>query len=407
MTFRWRSALRSLTALLIGTAAPVTAAAHPLDALVQSAFFTVHRDSLFLELDFAAGARVAPAYFAFIDRDRNGRLDVDERRLYIAAVLRAVTLRVQGRTLALTLEADRWPTDAQLRDGEGMIRLFWRVAMPSAGSKTDTVQVVSFENLHAPVSSGYLVNALVDSLTVPIVGTRRSWSQQQFALSVLINAPQSAAMAAGSLAAGTTRWARWLRVVPGFVRHGMYHVATGFDHVVFVIALLLGGGRWQRIAGIVTSFTVAHSVTLSLAVLGIVVPPTRAVEAAIAASIVIVGWQALRAESHARAGGLTGAHLRDPRFPLAFGFGLLHGLGFASAMQTLMLPTGQLPVALAGFNIGIELAQMVIVLTVWPLLSLLRARASAPVSANVVRVCAALVMMTGSYWFVERIFARS
>ena len=130
-----------------------------------------------------------------------------------------------------------------LRDGEGMIRLFWRVAMPSAGSKTDTVQVVSFENLHAPVTSGYLVNALVDSLTVPIVGTRRSWSQQQFALSVLINAPQSAAMAAGSLAAGTTRWARWLRVVPGFVRHGMYHVATGFDHVVFVIALLLGGGR--------------------------------------------------------------------------------------------------------------------------------------------------------------------
>ncbi len=72
-------------------------------------------------------------------------------------------------------------------------------------------------------------------------------------------------------------------------------------------------------------------------------------------------------------------------------------------MQTLALPTGQLPLALAGFNIGVELAQLAIVLTVWPLLSLLRLHASPRVSARVIRACAVLVMATGGYWFAERV----
>ena len=395
-----------LAATAIGVVAPHTAVAHPLDELVQSAFFTVHRDSLFLELDFVAGARVAPAYFAFIDRDHNGRIDAAERRLYIAAVERELQVGVQthARAGALTmrLEADRWPTDAQLRDGEGMIRLFWRAAMPT-GTSSDSAPVVTFANRHAPVGSSYLVNALVDSLTLPIVATHRSWTQQEFALTVSMSASGSASVSpARANAIDLSVADRWLRVLPSFIRHGMYHVATGFDHVLFVIALLLAGGRWSRIAGIVTSFTVAHSVTLTLAVLGIVVPPARPVEAAIAASIVAVGWQAFRAEAHP---GRPGVRVGDPRFALAFGFGLLHGFGFATAMQTLPLPAGQLPIALAGFNIGVEAAQLGIVFTVWPLLSLVRLRTSPRFAARVIRVCAALVMVTGGYWFAERVLS--
>ncbi len=288
---RCRSALRLVAALSLCMAASETAAAHPLDELVQSSFVTVHRDSVFLELDLIAGTRVASAFFTFIDRDHNGQIDAAERRAYVSAVQGSLRVGVGGRAVALALDATLWPTDTQLRGGEGMIRLFWHAAMPHAAD-SDSV-VFTLENTHAPVASGYLVNALVDSLTLPIARTTRSWTQQQFALTVVVNAPNGTSQRATASLGG------WSRVLPAFVRHGIYHVATGFDHVLFVIALLLAGGRWQRIAGIVTSFTVAHSVTLSLAVLGVIVPPIRAIEAAIAASIVIVGWQAFRVQQHA------------------------------------------------------------------------------------------------------------
>ena len=181
-------------------------------------------------------------------------------------------------------------------------------------------------------------------------------------------------------------------VVRRFVREGMHHIFIGPDHILFVVGLLLLGGDLKRLARIVTAFTVAHSVTLALATLGIVTPPARIVEPLIALSIVVVGAE-----------NLLGDGRRDLRTWLAFGFGFVHGFGFASVLRELSLPREALAAALVSFNVGVELGQMAIVLAVAPLLGLLRARRPA-LSRPVLAWGSAVVIVAGSGWFVQRVF---
>ena len=128
-----------------------------------------------------------------------------------------------------------------------------------------------------------------------------------------------------------------------FFRLGIEHILTGYDHLLFLGALLLRGGRLLSLFKIITAFTVAHSITLALAVLGLVAIPERLVECVIAASIVYVA--------------LENVFLRDApsqRWVVSFLFGLVHGFGFASALNPLHLPPRHLALALLGFNLGVE-----------------------------------------------------
>lgn len=157
-------------------------------------------------------------------------------------------------------------------------------------------------------------------------------------------------------------------VLTQYVREGVWHIWIGADHIAFLLSLLLlaplrassqpvtqwpGLQRFRPAAvevfTVVTAFTVAHSITLCLAVLEIVSLPSLWVEVAIAGSVVIAALNNL----------LGGASLR--RWPLAFGFGLIHGFGFASVLLDLGLPAGDLALALAAFNVGVELGQLAIV----------------------------------------------
>ena len=136
---------------------------------------------------------------------------------------------------------------------------------------------------------------------------------------------------------------------------GVEHILLGIDHLLFVLGLLLiVQGPWMLVKTI-TAFTVAHSITLGLATLGFVTTPPRAVDAAIALSIVFLAVEIL----HARQGrfGLTYRH----PWVVAFGFGLLHGLGFAGALTGIGLPQGEIPVALLFFNVGVEIGQLMFV----------------------------------------------
>jgi hydrogenase/urease accessory protein HupE len=135
-----------------------------------------------------------------------------------------------------------------------------------------------------------------------------------------------------------------------YVRLGVEHIATGVDHLLFVLGLLLlvTGGR--RLVVAVTAFTAGHSVTLALAALGVVHVPAPPVEACIALSLVLVAFELTRGDERALA-------RRAPAL-LAAGFGLLHGLGFASALTGAGFPAGQVPLALLGFNAGVELGQL-------------------------------------------------
>lgn len=178
-----------------------------------------------------------------------------------------------------------------------------------------------------------------------------------------------------------------------FVQQGVVHVWVGYDHIAFVILLVLpvvsAGQRMMReLLGVITTFTLAHSVTLSLAVTGLVVLPERPVEIAIAASIVAAGLLNLRP---------TPARWR---IAIAFGFGLMHGFGFARALLEINTDgTGLLPM-LAGFNVGVEIAQLVIVLIALPVL--LRLRTLSFYSSRLMPAASLVTAAMGVVWMVAR-----
>jgi hydrogenase/urease accessory protein HupE len=184
-----------------------------------------------------------------------------------------------------------------------------------------------------------------------------------------------------------------LAVFTTFTASGIHHIAIGPDHILFIIGLLLLGGSVPRLLGIVTAFTLGHSVTLALATLQIVTPPARIIEPAIALSIVYVGADNL----------LTGSSGRDVRAWVALLFGLIHGFGFASVLRDAGLPNRALGMSLFSFNLGVEIGQAMIVLVVATALSLLR-RKNAVAARRVATVGSLGVMIAGGFWFVQRVF---
>jgi hypothetical protein len=183
-----------------------------------------------------------------------------------------------------------------------------------------------------------------------------------------------------------------IAVFTSFTASGIHHIAIGPDHILFIIGLLLLGGSLPRLLAIVTAFTAGHSVTLALATLNIVAPPSRIVEPAIALSIVYVGADNL----------LVGSRGRDVRPWVALFFGLVHGFGFASVLRETGLPSTALGLSLFSFNVGVELGQAAIVLIVASGLYLLRDR-NAPLAARLATVGSIVVMLAGAFWFVERL----
>jgi hypothetical protein len=181
-----------------------------------------------------------------------------------------------------------------------------------------------------------------------------------------------------------------------FLQLGIEHIFTGYDHIAFLIGLLLLGGSFKELVQIVTAFTVAHSITLALATLAIVNPTPRVVEPLIAASIIYVAAENLWALRR----GTRASALRH-RWMLTFVFGLVHGFGFASVLRELHLPRSGLAAALVTFNVGVEIGQVCIVALAVPLFALLRrTRWFEPMG---VRVCSLAVGCLGLTWFVQRI----
>jgi hydrogenase/urease accessory protein HupE len=182
-------------------------------------------------------------------------------------------------------------------------------------------------------------------------------------------------------------------VVKKFIPGGVYHIFAGPDHILFLVGLLLLGGSLLRLLSIVTAFTIAHSITLSLAALDVLNPPARLIEPAIALSIVYVGIDNLMV-------GKTG---RDVRPLIAFFFGLVHGFGFAGVLKEFGLPTQALGWSLFSFNIGVEIGQVCIVVVVATMLAALRSRNKA-LGERIAVFGSVGVILAGSYWFIERVF---
>ena len=184
-----------------------------------------------------------------------------------------------------------------------------------------------------------------------------------------------------------------LSVVKKFIVSGIYHIFAGPDHILFIVGLLLLGGSLVRLLTIVTAFTIAHSITLSLAALDLLNPPERLIEAAIALSIVYVGIDNL----------MVGKTDRDVRTWIAFFFGLVHGFGFAGVLREFGLPRQALGWSLFSFNFGVEIGQVCIVVVAATLLAALRNR-NPKLGQQVATVGSVVVILAGSYWFIQRVF---
>ncbi len=175
-----------------------------------------------------------------------------------------------------------------------------------------------------------------------------------------------------------------------FLKLGIVHIFVGYDHIAFLLGLLLGGGSTLTIVKIVTAFTAAHSVTLSLAALDVVTLSPVVVEAGIALSIVYVAGENL--------------FTRRPqgRWIVSFLFGLVHGFGFAGVLKELALPSSSLVASLITFNVGVEIAQVAVVALVVPALyGLMRTRLHAPLT----RMASVVILSLGLFWLYQRVLA--
>ncbi len=193
-----------------------------------------------------------------------------------------------------------------------------------------------------------------------------------------------------------------------YVQQGVWHIWSGYDHILFLMALLLPAvllrvdGRWMPVTTFraaliavvktVTAFTVAHSITLTLAALGYIQIPSRLVESVIAASVLIAALN-----------NVVPLFKIDRTWLMAFAFGLVHGLGFANVLFALGLPKQTLLLALVGFNVGVELGQLAIVAVFLPTAFYLRG--TTLYGRAVMQAGSAAIMLMAAVWFVERAFA--
>ena len=193
------------------------------------------------------------------------------------------------------------------------------------------------------------------------------------------------------LSGKTSKW----QVVQSYTVLGIEHIWFGIDHLLFVMALIIITTGFKKIVKTITAFTLAHSITLSLAVLGYVNVPGPPVEAIIALSIVFLAFEILKLHQ-----GKPSLTAQKP-WLVAFSFGLLHGFGFAGALTEVGLPQSEIPLALAFFNIGVELGQIVFVIVVSAILYVLALKKDWPLIAK--KVPAYVIGTLAAFWTIERI----
>ncbi|MDF2445363.1 MAG: HupE/UreJ family protein [Moraxellaceae bacterium] len=323
--------------------------------------------------------------FAAFDRDGDGRLAATE---------------LQQQREAIALELDRMLV---LRDGAGRMPALTLsdVVVPAQGK-----DVVPGPATHVKIIRRYRFTTVPGVVQLDTDLAVRSGAPVMVLLQADGQPLQSAALTprqdkvrfALGTATGWETFRQWLAV-------GIEHILLGIDHLVFLLLLVWGAVRIRSAALWLTAFTVGHSLTLLLVMLGVLIFPVWA-EAAIAATIVVTGLQCLYrsrrtapllagrvATPSPAAGGADAWHA-----PLALLFGLVHGMGFAGAVSTTALVTEQRWSTLAGFNLGIEAGQVLVVLLLWPLLARLRG-ASAWLAQGLLGGATGL----GFFWLVERL----
>lgn len=346
--------LRMLLGVLCWVAA-ASAGAHAVG--ISRGDYRVSGERVAVDLAFARGELLRAV--DGLDRDGDGRLadpELDAGAMAIAAALTdGVVVTRGGRHCALSYQG------ARLLEADGVaLRADYDCA-----SAAGTVEV-RWPWL-ARLSIGHRHLAALGATATPAVVYEASPS-------FVIDAAAVASQAAGFF---------------GLVWMGIEHILTGYDHLLFLFALVVLGGRIAAVVKVVTAFTVAHSITLGLAAFGVLAPSPALIEPLIALTIVCVAGENWFAKDIER------------RWRITFPFGLIHGFGFAGALAEIALPRAELPMALLAFNLGVEVGQLAVLAILLPVVMQLRRRPG--FDPHGVRVASVLVGAMGLVWFVQRV----
>lgn len=380
-------------ALLLGLVAP--AHAHRLDEYLQATTIDVAHDRLTLQLRLTPGVTVAPQVLAGIGVNGingDGAIPDAPQQDYAERVRQDLSLTIDGAVRPLRLVSVTFPTVAAMRDGVGDILLTFEASLPAGGAAHRLV----FENHHQRAIAVYLVNCLLPrDPRLRIVAQDRNVDQSFYQLDFAVSG------AAGLAQATTTRQplqpADERAVVETFFGHGVHHILTGYDHLLFACALVLAVTTLWDLVKVVTAFTLAHSITLTLAALDLVHLPARVMEPLISASIIFVALQNIFWPGGARG---------RSRLAAAFFFGLFHGLGFAGGLLDVMhqMPGAMTLLAILGFSIGVEAGHQIVLLPLFVLLKVVRRLqhdvVSGPrLSMAFQRIGSAGIAVAGMYYF--------
>jgi hypothetical protein len=376
-----------------------TASAHRIDEYLQATILSVEGHRVQASMRLIPGMLVSSSVIAAIDSNHDGVFSEGEERAYAQRVLGDLSITINGRNVRPQLISWSFPQPAQMRNGLGEIHIGYTVDLPYGA----TNRALILTNHHLNYTSVYLMNVVLpQDRNIHILAQKRNEQQSVYELDY----QQMSAMAAAS----QTPWANldvWLGGLQfsSMFHLGMRHIAEGTDHLLFLLVLLLpapllvSGRRWGppagvrqrlvRILGIVTAFTIGHSITLSLAALGLVRVPERPIEVLIAASILV-----------------SAVHALYPIFPgretwIAAFFGLIHGLAFAATLDRLGLGRWERVTGILAFNLGIETMQMLVVVIILPSLIVMSKTRAYPF----LRIGGAVFGGAASVgWIFERIF---
>ena len=316
--------------------------------------------------DMGMADRELARWLPAVDRDHDGATSAEEleagRQTVAQALLAGLTVTADGRGCAGAVDR-AWVTEG---DGGAVFQV--RFTCPAAPRRL---------TLAMPLLAGLLPGHRHMA--------RLFWSgKAQVMVMDRAHATWTLGEAAAPSSASSMAWS--------MVKLGVEHILTGFDHLVFLFGLILVGGRLRSLVGVISAFTLAHSITLALAALGLFAPSPRVVEPAIALSIAYVGVENLFVKDARR------------RWRITFPFGLIHGFGFAGALREIALPRAQVPVALVSFNVGVELGQLGVLAVALPLV--MAARRAPWFGDRGVKAVSVAIALGGAALFVVRLTAR-
>jgi len=334
----------------------LSAYGHRLNEYLQATTISLAKDRVTLHLHLIAGSDIAEKVLKEIDANGDGILSDAELQAYARLIVHNLSLTIDKRDEPLSLVNWNFPTVTEITNGLGDIQLIITTKIAPGGSTHHLV----FEHHDQQASVVYLVNCLLSAdTTIRIVNQTRNADQSVYTLDFSKGETHPVMSANQQSLDKTDHWA----VIKTYFVHGVKHILTGYDHLLFLCALVLGAaGLWDLIK-IVTAFTIAHSITLTLATYGLAHLPEQVVEPMIAASIVFVAVQNIFWPK--QAGGYS-------RLAIAFFFGLFHGLGFAGGLLELMhaMPANLTVFAILGFSLGVEAGNQLVLLPLYGILKI-------------------------------------